>query len=112
MDNCLIIFIILLLILLVISYKRNYKFDNFGSIDKIKKSFFTGGGLGTGDGIQLENIKSGLNSYDDKTFDDVKEYLSDKKDFGESGLYKCLTGCNGTCVPYGPTGNAHCFPKN
>ena len=102
MDNCLIIFIILLLILLWLSYRRNYKFDHF----------YADGGLGSGKGIKLENIKSGLTSYDDKTFDDVKEFLSDKKDFGESGLYKCLVGCDGTCVPYGPTGDAHCFPKN
>ena len=108
MDNCLIIFIILLLILLWISYKRNYKFDHFSSLD----DFYSSGGLGSGKGIKLENIKSGLTSYDDKTFDDVKEFLSDKKDFGESGLYKCLVGCNGTCVPYGPTGDAHCFPKS
>ena len=108
MDNCLIIFIILLLILLWISYRRNYKFDHFNSLS----DFYSSGGLGTGKGIKLENIKSGLTSYDDKTFDDVKEFLSDKKDFGQSGLYKCLVGCNGTCVPYGPTGDAHCFPKN
>lgn len=102
MDNCLIIFIILLLIFLWISYKRNYKFDYF----------YADGGLGSGKGIMLENIKSGLTSYDEKTFNDVKEFLSDKKDFGQSGLYKCLVGCDGTCVPYGPTGDAHCFPKN
>ena len=112
MDNCLIIFIILLLIFLWLSYKRNYRFDNFGSIPKDKTNFYADGGLGTGEGIKLENIKSGLTSYDDKTFDDVKEFLSDKKDFEESGLYKCLVGCKGTCVPYGPTGDAHCFPKN
>jgi hypothetical protein len=102
MDKCLIIFIILLLIFLWISYRRKYKFDHF----------YTNGGLGAKKGIMLENIKSGLSSYDDKTFDSVKEFLSDKKDFGQSGLYKCLVDCNGTCVPYGPTGNAHCFLKN
>jgi len=115
MDKCLIIFIILLLILLWISYRRNYKFDNFGSISSSQSrlnNFYANGGLASGNGIKLENIKSGLTSYDDKTFDDVKEFLCDIKDFGESGLYKCLIGCNGTCVPYGPTGDAHCFPKD
>jgi hypothetical protein len=115
MDKCLIIFIILLLILLWISYRRNYKFDNFGSVSSSQSrlnNFYASGGLASGDGIKLENIKTGLTSYDDRTFDDIKEFLSDKKDFGESGLYKCLVGCNGTCVPYGPTGDAHCFPKD
>lgn len=112
MNKCLIIFIILLLILLWISYKRNYNFDTFKSISNSVSNFYANGGLGTGKGIKLENIKSGLTSYDDKSFDDVKEFLSDTKDFGDSGLYKCLTGCKGTCVPFGHTGDAHCFPKN
>jgi hypothetical protein len=125
MDKCLIAFIILLLILLWISHKiRTWKSDSFDNVANLNYnspskspvnsniSFYDYGGIGNGAGIKLENIKSGLNSYDDKTFDDVKEYISDLKDFGNSGLMKCLQGCKGTCVPFGPTGDAHCYPDS
>ncbi len=63
------------------------------------------------DGLKLENIKEGTRSFDDKLFDDVVMYKSSLTDESKSGLYECLEKCNGTCVEYGVTGNAFCFPK-
>lgn len=62
-------------------------------------------------GIKLEYIKSGSVSFDDKLFNDVTMYKSDMKDLQKAGIYECLEKCKGTCVEYGVTGNAFCFPK-
>jgi glutamate formiminotransferase len=62
-------------------------------------------------GIKLEYIKSGTVSFDDKLFNDVTMYKSDMKDLQKAGIYECLEKCKGTCVEYGVTGNAFCFPK-
>ena len=45
----------------------------------------------------------------DKLFGDVHHYENDNL---RLGLDKCLEGCNGTCVEYGPTGAATCYPKS
>lgn len=75
------------------------------SIHIIKKSNENFGG------IKLENIKEGTQSFDDKLFDDVVMYKSSPTDVSKVGLYECLEKCKGTCVEYGITGNAFCFPK-
>lgn len=41
-------------------------------------------------------------------FDDIIEYNNDQN--GRIGLDKCIEGCNGYCVEFGLTGDAHCFP--
>lgn len=46
---------------------------------------------------------------DDKLFDDVTTFENDED--GRLGLDKCLAANCGTCVEYGLTGNALCFPK-
>lgn len=85
------IIILFLLIILLISLAKKNK-EKFG-------------------GIKLEYIKSGTVSFDDKLFDDVTMYKSDLKDLQKAGIYECLEKCKGTCVEYGITGNAFCFPK-
>jgi len=47
--------------------------------------------------------------FDDKLFKDVLIYQNDDD---RSGLDKCLGDCKGTCVEYGVSGVAHCFPRN
>jgi hypothetical protein len=50
--------------------------------------------------------------HDDKLFADVKVYENDNDEgYGRLGLDKCLEYCDGTCVEYGVTGVAHCFPS-
>ena len=62
-------------------------------------------------GLKIENINSGTKTYDDKLFDDVVLYESNPADFSDSGVYKCLQNCKGTCLEYGITGNTFCFPN-
>jgi hypothetical protein len=62
-------------------------------------------------GIKMEYIKSGTVTFDDKLFNDVVMYKSDMKDLQKAGIFECLEKCKGTCVEYGITGNAFCFPK-
>lgn len=62
--------------------------------------------------FKLDNIKK-VKQYpplvEDKLFGDVHHYENDNS---RLGLDKCLEGCNGTCVEYGPTGAATCYPKS
>jgi hypothetical protein len=62
-------------------------------------------------GLKVEDIKTGTTSFDDKLFNDVVMFKSDTKDTAKAGIYECLEKCKGTCVEYGVTGNAFCFPK-
>jgi hypothetical protein len=89
-DYMFIIFLILLILLLINLSKKN------------KEKFA---------GLKLEYIKSGTVSFDDKLFDDVVMYKSNPKDLQKAGIFECLEKCKGTCVEYGMTGNAFCFPK-
>ena len=91
MSNYVFIIILFLLIFVLISLAKKNK-EKFG-------------------GIKLEYIKSGTVSFDDKLFNDVTMYKSDMKDLQKAGIYECLEKCKGTCVEYGVTGNAFCFPK-
>ena len=56
--------------------------------------------------INIERTPSYLN---DALFDDIIPYENDEE--GRLGLDKCLEYCNGTCLEYGITGNANCFPQ-
>ena len=90
MNNYLFILLLVLVIVIVIfGFKKS---ENFG-------------------GLKLEYIKTGSDSFDDKLFNDVKMYKSDTKDTQKAGIFECLEKCKGTCVEYGMTGNAFCFPK-
>jgi hypothetical protein len=46
---------------------------------------------------------------DDKMFEDLIVYSNDDE---KAGIFHCLDNCQGTCVEYGVTGVAHCFPSN
>lgn len=49
--------------------------------------------------------------FHDPLMSDVTYFPNDAKTNGELGIIKCLKQCkNGSCVEYGVTGNAHCFP--
>lgn len=51
--------------------------------------------------------------FHDPLMSDVTYFPNDENinDGGELGIYKCFEECtNGSCVEYGVTGNAHCFP--
>lgn len=91
MSDYMFIIILFLLIILLISLAKKYK-EKFG-------------------GIKLEYVKSGTVSFDDKLFDNVIMYKNDPKDLQKAGIYECLEKCKGTCVEYGMTRNAFCFPK-
>lgn len=53
------------------------------------------------------------NLMNDSLFKDVVYYENDIRGdvYGRIGLDKCLENCNGTCLEFGVTGNAYCFPK-
>lgn len=49
----------------------------------------------------------------DPTFEDVVTYNNDDDPYKEgqlNGINKCLNFCEGTCVEFGPTGIAFCYP--
>ena len=46
----------------------------------------------------------------DALFSDVIYFKSDPVIDGEYGIEKCMKSCKGTCVEYGITTNAHCYP--
>lgn len=50
----------------------------------------------------------------DPTFEDVVTYNNDDNPYEEgqlNGINKCLNFCEGTCVEFGPTGIAFCYPS-
>lgn len=53
------------------------------------------------------------NLMNDSLFKDVVYYENDIRGDarGRIGLDKCLENCNGTCLEFGITGNAYCFPS-
>lgn len=57
----------------------------------------------------LTKIKPLLEYDPDKLFTDVVIYNNSDD---RMGLDKCLGSCDGTCVEFGQTGVAHCFPRN
>jgi hypothetical protein len=89
--------IIIILLLLFVFRKMEHYSKSSISNDKI--------------GLKIENIRTGTDSFDDKLFDDVVMYESNPADYSDSGVYKCLERCKGTCLEYGITGNTFCFPK-
>ena len=92
-----IIIVISIIVLLLILRKYEYLENSSITNDKI--------------GLKIENINSGTRTFDDKLFDDVVMYESNPADFSDSGVYKCLQKCKGTCLEYGITGNTFCFPN-
>jgi hypothetical protein len=57
----------------------------------------------------ITKIKPLLEYDPDKLFTDVVIFNNDDD---RMGLDKCLGKCDGTCVEFGVTGIAHCFPAN
>ena len=96
LDYFIIIIVIIVLLILVL---RKFEHYTGSSITNNKI------------GLKIENISSGTRTYDDKLFDDVVLYESNPADFSDSGVYKCLQNCKGTCLEYGITGNTFCFPN-
>ena len=92
MNDYIFIIVLILIVLVILGITNKKNAEKFG-------------------GIKIENIKSGTVSFDDKLFNDVVMYKSDTKDLQKAGIYDCLEKCKGTCVEYGITGNAFCFPK-
>jgi hypothetical protein len=94
MEDYILILILVLIVLLIVIFtnKHSEKFDS-------QK------------GIELSNIPTGSKTFDDPLFNDVAYYTSDLKDADNSGVFQCLSKCKGTCVEYGITGDAYCFPK-
>jgi hypothetical protein len=92
MNDYIFIIVLILLVLVILGVTNKKKAERFG-------------------GLKLEYIKTGTDSFDDKLFNDVVMYKSDMKDLQKAGIYECLEKCKGTCVEYGMTGNAFCFPK-
>ena len=94
MDGYILIIIVILIVIVLIQINKSEKFTN-----ESRK------------GIELTNIPTGTKTFDDPLFNDVAYYKSDLKDADNSGIFQCLEKCKGTCVEYGMTGNAYCFPK-
>ena len=104
---------------------NNEKVDDYNLESKIKKNY-----LNTSiKGLNLEfkqNRPYAKDALYNKKFDDLRKIkplnlLTEDvlfKDIipyenqidGRLGLDMCLEKCNGTCVEYGVTGNAYCFP--
>ena len=109
LDYFIIIIVIIILLILVLR-----KFEHYdGSLGTSLHEASGNGSSITNNkiGLKIENISSGTRTYDDKLFDDVVLYESNPADFSDSGVYKCLQNCKGTCLEYGITGNTFCFPN-
>jgi len=59
----------------------------------------------------LKKVRTYPEIKDDRLFSDIRHYENDSAN-GRLGLDKCLELCNGSCVEYGNTGAATCFPKS
>jgi uncharacterized protein YxeA len=94
MKNMLnILLLVVFLIILLIGGRDTKTLDNFDPLTKIQ------------DGPRKIQ--------DDKLYSDVIVYDNDNQEgYGRSGLDKCLEYCKGTCLEYGVTGIAHCFPRD
>lgn len=56
-------------------------------------------------------ITYGADLFHDPLMSDVTYFPNDANPDGKLGIVKCLEQCkNGSCVEFGVTGNAHCFP--
>lgn len=56
----------------------------------------------------ISNTKSDYDILNDSLFKNVTYFNDDNK--GRLGLDMCIEQCNGTCLEYGMTGDAYCFP--
>jgi hypothetical protein len=106
-------FLIILLIILAILVICIY--DNDISIEKFKNSLDVSGKVVAinPDKSQMKDINKvdfGPNLLNDKVFSDIITYQNNSD--GRVGLDKCYEDCKGTCVEYGITGIAQCFPLN
>lgn len=92
-----IILLIILIIVLTLIYYF-YHTENFDETFEPQKGTFG-------------EVLSKYNPYDfidySRQFDDVVVYNNDST--GRTGFDKCIEQCNGYCVEYGLTGDAHCY---
>jgi hypothetical protein len=87
-------YIIIFIIILFIGFKLIKNIDTFDPLTKTTD-------------------KGPKSIQDDKLYADVIVYENDTETgTGRLGLDKCLEYCDGTCLEYGVTGVAHCFPRN
>ncbi len=60
---------------------------------------------------KTKTITHPIDLLEDNAFSDVIFFRSDQI-FGETtGLQRCMDNCSGTCIEFGPTTNAMCFPR-
>jgi hypothetical protein len=98
------IYILFLLMFIMIVYFNSHKHENFETTSNIEQT------LGE---PTREIMSENLEILSDSQFSNVDVYLNDENPFIEgetSGLEKCFNYCNGTCVEFGITGTAMCFP--
>lgn len=88
MKKYIFVIIPIIIILLLLVYKYGNTSEHFGDPVSLKKTI---------DVLDLSN-----------QFDDIIEYQNEPD--GRIGLDKCIENCNGYCVEFGMTGDAHCFP--
>ena len=101
MKKILIIFVMVLSIILILLANVN---EHYTIVQNDKKS--------SSSILPQTGIRQGSDPLDSGLFDDVIMYIGDRTLDGELGLEKCIGKCSGTCVEYGMTGDAFCFPAN
>lgn len=105
------ILIIILVVILILMFMNKQQFVN---IENINKEHFATKIENTN--IKLEPVKTKIDLVEDPLFKDVVVYENDEIDYmagtGTIGLEKCYKACKGTCVEWGMTGVAYCYPKD
>jgi hypothetical protein len=96
-----IIYAFIILGILIIFIINTLTTNNIVIKKKIKDNF---------DPLSVQSNIGAKKLLDDPVFSDLVVYDNDSDAGGRIGLDKCLEYCKGTCVEYGVTGSATCFP--
>ena len=106
-------FILFIIILIIILYVSNNS-ELFGSISEVDGETNLDNKTLFNMAQNNEMTQNTVNLLKDPAFSDLIYYSNDFNPYEPGqylGLQKCFSECNGTCVEFGITGNAFCFPK-
>lgn len=118
------IFIILLLAFLAYTLLKKIKYndaEHLQSIGQIKTSVFSPYATSSTNSLNINSKENStkktktvihpIDLLEDASFSDVQFFRSEPIWGQETGLQKCMNICNGTCVEFGMTNDAMCFPR-